>query len=49
MKYRMHGQIYYNEVKVEEVDGEMHVMIPKKAAREKGSIKLEEYNIVPKE
>lgn len=49
MKYRKHGQIYFNEVKVENIDGEDRVVIPKKATRSAVSIPLKEFNIVPKE
>lgn len=46
MKYRKHGQIYFNDVKVEELDGTDYVIIPKKASRRKELIKLSEYAVV---
>nr|WP_236823063.1 DNA phosphorothioation system sulfurtransferase DndC [Bhargavaea massiliensis] len=46
MKYRMHGQVYFNEVKVEEIDGTDYVVVPKKGSRRKDLIKLEEYSII---
>lgn len=49
MKYRMNGQIYYNEVKVEDIDGIPNVFIPKKSGRQKQHIPLSNYNIVEKE
>ena len=48
MKYRMNGQIYYNEVKVEEIDGIEQVIIPKKSSRPKQLIPLDHYDIVKK-
>lgn len=48
MKYRKHGQIYFNEVKVEDIDGIEYVLIPKKGSRRKELVKLEEYTILPK-
>lgn len=49
MKYRMNGQIYYNEVKVEDIEGVPHVLIPKKSSRAKQLVPLEDYNHVKKE
>lgn len=49
MKYRMNGQIYYNEVKVENVDGVPCFIIPKKSSRPKQKIPLKDYDLVKKE
>lgn len=49
MKYRMNGQIYFKEVKIEDLDGVPHVLIPKKSSRQKKYIPLIEYTIVPRE
>lgn len=49
MKYRMNGQVYFKDVKIEEVDGVPHVLIPKKSSRPKRYIPLKEYTILPKE
>lgn len=49
MKYRMNGQIYFNEVKVEEESNNKYVIIPKKASRKADKIPLEEYNLVRKD
>lgn len=43
MKYRRHGQIYYNDVKVEEHDGDQFVFIPKKSNRAKQYIPIENF------
>ncbi|WP_411334430.1 DNA phosphorothioation system sulfurtransferase DndC [Metabacillus indicus] len=49
MKYRMNGQIYFKDIKVETIDGvETHV-IPKKGSRPKQFIPLEQYVIVEKD
>jgi DNA sulfur modification protein DndC len=48
MKYRMNGQIYYKEVKIEEIDGIEYVLIPKKSSRPKQLIPLNEYTIMKK-
>jgi DNA sulfur modification protein DndC len=48
MKYRMNGQIYYKEVKIEEIDGIKYVLIPKKSSRPKQLIPLDEYIIMEK-
>jgi DNA sulfur modification protein DndC len=48
MKYRMNGQIYYKEVKIEEMNGIKYVLIPKKSSRPKQLIPLDEYNIMEK-
>ncbi|MFD0824430.1 DNA phosphorothioation system sulfurtransferase DndC [Neobacillus sp. M.A.Huq-85] len=49
MKYRKHGQVYYKEVKIEEIDEVKYVLIPKKASRAKQLIKFDEFTEVPKE
>jgi DNA sulfur modification protein DndC len=49
MKYRRHGQMYYKEVKIEEIDGVKYVLIPQKAKRAKQLIKFDEYFIVTKD
>jgi DNA sulfur modification protein DndC len=49
MKYRMNGQIYYKEVKIEEIDNVPYVLIPKKSSRPKQYIPLEKYTIVNKD
>lgn len=49
MKYRKHGQIYFKEVKIEEIDDIKYVLIPKKSSRAKQLIKFEEFTQVPKE
>ncbi|MFK3959984.1 DNA phosphorothioation system sulfurtransferase DndC [Pseudalkalibacillus hwajinpoensis] len=48
MKYRMNGQMYFNEVRIEEIDDKEYVIIPKKGSRRKDLINLEEYTIVEK-
>ncbi|MGD6943932.1 DNA phosphorothioation system sulfurtransferase DndC [Cytobacillus gottheilii] len=49
MKYRMNGQIYFKEVKIEDLDGVPHVLIPKKSSRQKQHIPLDQYTIIPRE
>lgn len=49
MKYRKHGQMYYKDVKVEEIDGIKYVIIPKKASRPKRQIEFDEYTVVTKD
>jgi DNA sulfur modification protein DndC len=49
MKYRKHGQIYFKEVKIEELDGIEYVLIPKKSSRAKKMINIEEFTQVPKD
>lgn len=49
MKYRMDGQIYFREVKVELRDGIEQILIPKKGGRAKQYIPLEEFTIIKKE
>ncbi|MBM7691626.1 DNA sulfur modification protein DndC [Peribacillus deserti] len=46
MKYRMNGQVYFKDVKIEDVDGIPHVLIPKKSGRAKSLTPLEQYTIV---
>ncbi|MCZ8538299.1 DNA phosphorothioation system sulfurtransferase DndC [Paenisporosarcina quisquiliarum] len=48
MKYRMNGQVYFKEVKIEEKDGKKQVLIPKKSSRAKHYIPVDEYTIVQK-
>lgn len=48
MKYRMNGQIYFREVKVDEIDGELRVIVPKKAGRKATKIPLVNYTIIEK-
>ena len=48
MKYRMNGQIYFKEVKIEDVEGIPHVLIPKKSSRPKQLIPMASYAIVHK-
>lgn len=49
MKYRMNGQVYYKEVKIEEVDGQLYVLVPKKGNRPKQHIHINEYKQVKRE
>lgn len=52
MKYRMHGQVYFNEVKVEEdPDGTKYMIIPRKGSRKGGLINLtkENYSFVERD
>lgn len=49
MKYRMNGQVYFKEVRVDDIDGVPHVLIPKKSSRRKQHIPLEKYTIVKKD
>ncbi|MGG3563170.1 DNA phosphorothioation system sulfurtransferase DndC [Neobacillus rhizosphaerae] len=49
MRYRMNGQIYYKEVKIEEIDGVNYVLIPKKSSRAKQLIKMTEFEIITKD
>ncbi|MFK4996991.1 hypothetical protein ACI2OX_03765 [Bacillus sp. N9] len=46
MKYRMNGQIYYRDVKIEEVDGKSYVFIPRKSSRPAEFIPLDKYVIL---
>jgi DNA sulfur modification protein DndC len=48
MKYRMNGQIYYKEVKIEVIEGVQYVLIPKKSSRQKQHIRLDQYTIIEK-
>ncbi|TWD92197.1 DNA sulfur modification protein DndC [Neobacillus bataviensis] len=49
MKYRKHGQVYYKEVKIEEIDDVKYVLIPKKASRAKQLIRFDEFVVVTKD
>jgi DNA sulfur modification protein DndC len=49
MKHRNKGQIYYKEVKIEDIDGVDNVLIPKKAGRDKKQIPLSEFEIISKD
>lgn len=48
MKHRMKGQVYFNNVKLEEIDGKEFVLIPKKSSRAKDLIPIEQYTILEK-
>lgn len=48
MKYRMNGQVYFREVKIEVKDEKEYVLIPKKGGRNKEYIPLEKYEILDK-
>ncbi|WLR42621.1 DNA phosphorothioation system sulfurtransferase DndC [Bacillus carboniphilus] len=47
-KYRKHGKIYFRNVRVENIDEEDYVIIPKKASRKEEITKLESFTIVEK-
>jgi len=49
MKYRMNGQIYFNEVKIEYINDLPHVLIPKKSSRLKQHIPLSDFTIINKD
>ncbi|WP_421377980.1 DNA phosphorothioation system sulfurtransferase DndC [Bacillus salacetis] len=49
MKYRMNGQIYFKDIKVEDIDGVPHHLIAKKGSRPKQLIPLDQYTIVEKD
>ncbi|MFD1739505.1 DNA phosphorothioation system sulfurtransferase DndC [Bacillus salitolerans] len=49
MKYRKHGQVYFNEVKIQEINNKSYVLIPKKSNRPKQLIPFEDYTIVDKD
>ncbi|MDX5476217.1 MAG: DNA phosphorothioation system sulfurtransferase DndC [Bacillaceae bacterium] len=49
MKYRMNGQVYFKEVKIEDKDNGPHVFIPKKSSRPKQHIPLNQYTVIQKE
>lgn len=49
MKYRMNGQIYFKEVRIEEINGDRHVLIPKKSGRAKQLIPFKDYTITTKQ
>lgn len=46
MKYRMNGQIYFMDVKIEEINNVPYVLIPKKGSRPKHHILLEKYTVI---
>lgn len=48
MKYRMKGQIYFREVKIDEHNGILCVMVPKKSGRAAAQIPLDQYTIIEK-
>jgi DNA sulfur modification protein DndC len=48
MKYRMNGQTYFKEIKIEEIDGIPHHHIAKKGSRPKQLVPLSSYTIVEK-
>lgn len=49
MKYRMNGQVYFRDVKIE-LDGvEKFVVIPKKASRPSSRLSIKKYNVIDKE
>ena len=48
MKYRMNGQVYFNQVQIVVEDGKNCVLIPKKGSREKKHIPLSNFNIIEK-
>ncbi|PEJ58823.1 DNA phosphorothioation system sulfurtransferase DndC [Bacillus sp. AFS002410] len=48
MKYRMNGQMYLKEVKIEIIDGFDYVIIPKKSRKGKEIIPLDEYTQLEK-
>jgi len=49
MKFRMNGQVYFREVKIEVKDNLENVLIPKKGSRAKQYVPLEEFEIVDKD
>lgn len=46
MKYRMGGQVYFKEVETTEIDGEEHIVIPKKSSRPKDFLPVNKFTIV---
>jgi DNA sulfur modification protein DndC len=48
MKYRMNGQVYFKEIRLEEFKEKMHVILPKKGSRKKEIIPLDQFTIIPK-
>ncbi|MGR9049733.1 DNA phosphorothioation system sulfurtransferase DndC [Halobacillus faecis] len=46
MKYRMNGQIYFNDIKVEEIDDKLTAILPKKGKRGKKFIQVKNFNVV---
>src|SRR5690606_652374 len=47
--YRMHGNVYFKEVKIVDIDEKPHVLIPKKSSRPKRFIALDQFDIIKKE
>ncbi|KHF41544.1 DNA phosphorothioation system sulfurtransferase DndC [Halalkalibacter okhensis] len=47
-KYRMNGQVYYRDVRVETIDGQEFVIIPKKSRKREEKILLDSFEIVEK-
>ncbi|WP_102706498.1 DNA phosphorothioation system sulfurtransferase DndC [Terribacillus saccharophilus] len=45
-KYRMNGQIYFNQVHIKEIDGKEYIIIAKKGSRRKQLLPLEEFTIL---
>lgn len=48
MKYRMNGQVYFNQIQIIEENGEEFILIPKKGSREKELIPISEFTIIDK-
>ena len=48
MKYRMNGQVYYNQVQIVEHNNEDCVFIPKKGSRQKEYIPVKNFQIIEK-
>jgi DNA sulfur modification protein DndC len=49
MKYRKNGQVYFKEVRIEEIDGEQCLIAPKKGKRKEMPIPLHKFKIIPKD
>ncbi|ALC90602.1 sulfurtransferase DndC [Bacillus sp. FJAT-18017] len=49
MRYRMNGQIYFKDVRMEDIDGIKSVIIPKKSGRARQVIKFEKFKVVPRD
>lgn len=49
MKYRMNGQIYFRDVRVEEKDGIQQVLVPKKSNRRRHHIPLKNFTVIDRE
>ncbi len=47
-KYRMNGQVYFNDAKVELIDGEQYVIIPKKSRKKMQQIPLSQFDVIDK-